>query len=300
MEKEKSLKILAIQMGSELGDKWENFSKAAELIEKNIKKSTDIVVLPEVWNVGWKPDIFQDSAEDLENSETVEFLSELAQKFNVNIIGGSFITKRGAKYYNTCPVINREGELIATYDKMHLYSYYGCDEGKFITEGKNPVIVEYSCDTGKIASGDASIQNCNPKSRNDVIKMGLTVCYDIRFPEIFRAYRKAGADVLINVAAWGLNKEIPWEVLTRARAIENQCFMVAVTQSGEISGKDWNLGHSRIINYDGKTLGEVGIGDTKETSVDGAFTAELKFKEMYEFREKCTVLLDIHDKYDVK
>lgn len=278
MEKEKnqlkSLKILAIQMSSVIGDKWENFSKIVDLIEKNIKKGTDVILLPEVWTVGWKPSEFKDSAEDLEDSETIEFLSELAIKYKVNIIGGSFITKNGSKYYNTCPVINRDGDLIAAYDKMHLFSYYGCDEGKFVEKGKNPVIIDI-----------------------DGVKIGLSICYDIRFPEIYRVYRKAGADILVNMAAWPMSRAIHWEALTKARAIENQSFMVALTQSGLIeknkNGEEWNLGHSRVIDYNGNVISEINEGE-------GAMFAEIKFEEMYEFRKKCTVLLDIHNTYDVK
>lgn len=276
-EKEKSLKILAVQMSSKVGDVKSNYLKVLNLIEKNIKNKPDIVILPEVWTVGWMPSVFTDSAESIEDNGTIKFLSDIAKKYSTNIIGGSFITKSGDKYYNTCPVINRQGELIATYNKMHLYSYYGCDEGKFITVGNHPVMVEI-----------------------DGVKIGLTICYDIRFPELYRAYRKAGVDLLVNVAAWGLHKEIPWEVLTKARAVENQCYMVAITQSGKIAGKDWNLGHSRIISYDGATLSEIGVGDVKETSLEGVMFADIKFNEMYKFREKCTVLLDIHDRYDVK
>lgn len=287
-EKRKSLKVLSVQMSSIIGDKEANFHKVMDLINSNLKKGTDLVVLPEVWNVGWKPSEFENSAEDLDNSPTIEFLSELAIAYNVNIIGGSFITRRkDAKrtggieksfdYYNTCPVINRKGELVAAYDKMHLYSYYGCDEGKFVKKGQNPAIVEL-----------------------DGVKIGLTICYDIRFPEIYRALACKGADMFVCVAAWGLHKELVWETLTRARAIENQCYMIALTQSGQIEGNDWNLGHSRVISYDGSIIGEIGVGDSKETSVEGAFTSELKFEEMYEFRKKCTVLLDICDTYEVE
>lgn len=267
--REKSLKILAIQMSSVIGDKWENFAKIADLIEKNFKKGADIIVLPEVWNVGWKPTEFEDSAEDLENSETVEFLSELAQRYNVNIIGGSFISKKANKLYNTCPVLNQDGELIATYDKMHLFSYYGCDEGKYITKGEKPVIIDI-----------------------DGIKIGLSLCYDIRFPEIYRAYRKAGADLLINMAAWPKSRPVHWEALAKARAIENQCFMVALTQSGLIEKEEYNLGHSRIIDYNGEVISEIKDGE-------GAIFAEIKFDEIYKFREKCTVLKDICKNYAV-
>lgn len=276
-EKKHKFKIMAVQMSSKLGDKKVNSRTVRELIESNIENNIDLIVLPEVWTVGWKPDLFVDSAENLENSETIKFLSEIAIKYNINIIGGSFITVDGTNIYNTCPVINRAGQLVDIYNKMHLYSYYGSNEGSYLTPGKKPVIVEL-----------------------DGIKIGLTVCYDIRFPEIFRAYGKAGVDMLVNCAAWGLGKELVWESLTRTRAIENQCYMIAATQCGQIEGEDWNLGHSRIISYDGSTVGETGIGDTKETSVEGVIISELNFEEMYEFRKKCTVFLDIHGTYDVK
>lgn len=312
-EENKSLKILSIQMSSVLGDKEANFHKVMDLIHKNIKKGTDIIILPEVWNVGWKPSIFKDSAENIDESETIEFLSEIAIAFDANVIGGSFITKKGKReeergkreeqfdhstiqpfnYYNTCPVINRDGELVATYDKMHLFSYYGCDEGKFVENGKNPVMVNFCLDSREIASVETECTTTKQTSRNDVIKIGLTTCYDIRFPEIYRAYRKAGADLLVNMAAWPMSRAVHWESLSKARAIENQSFMIALTQSGLIEGEEYNLGHSRAIDYNGEVISEIKNGE-------GAMTTEIKFKEMYEFREKCTVLLDIHDTYDVQ
>lgn len=276
-EQEKKLNIMAVQMSSILGDKKANFSKVRDLIDINIKSNMDIIILPEVWNVGWKPSLFEKAAETIENSETINFLSEIAKKYSVNIIGGSFITRRqegkkarGQAHFNTCPVINQNGELIATYDKMHLFSYYGCDEGKFVQTGKNPVLIEI----------------CG-------VKIGLSICYDIRFPEIYRAYRKAGADMLVNMAAWPKSRPAHWESLSKARAIENQYFMVALTQSGLIENNEYNLGNSRVIDYNGEVISEILEGE-------GVIFAELKFNEMYKFREKCTVLLDIHDRYDVK
>lgn len=270
--RQNGLKILGIQMSSIIEDKWENFSKVAELIDKNIKKGTDIIVLPEVWATGWYPKVFEDSAEDLENSETIEFLSELAQKYNTNIIGGSFVCRKGKNIYNICPVIDRDGELVATYDKMHLFSYYGCDEGKYITKGEKPVLVDI-----------------------DGVKIGLSLCYDIRFPELYRAYRKSGADLLINMAAWPMTRAVHWEALTKARAIENQCFMIALTQSGKITKDEYNLGHSMIIDYNGEVLSEI---KNNTNGGEGAVYAEIKFNEMYKFRGKCTILNDIQDNYE--
>ncbi len=272
MEQKEKINISAIQMCSKIGDKKANFSNVVKLIERDVKSDVDIIVLPEVWTVGWSPRHFRESAELIDKSETINLLSQIAKQYNSFVIGGSFIEKVNDEIYlNTCPVIDRNGNLIAKYSKNHLFSYYGSDEGNFVTTGKNPVMVNL-----------------------DGIKTGLTICYDIRFPEIYRAYRKAGADLFINCAAWGLNKPIPWECMTRCRAVENQTYMVALTQSGHIEGDEWNIGHSRIIDYKGESLAE--IKDQKE----GAMNAQINLKTMYDFRNKCTVLNDIRDKYEVE
>ena len=264
------IKILAVQMESAIGDKYKNFEKIRNLIENNITPDVDIVVLPELWTVGWACDKFVENAEEFENSEIVKFLSDLAKKYEVNILGGSFVRKDGYKLYNTCPVLNRKGELIGYYDKNHLFSYYDDSENTYITEGENPVMINI-----------------------EGVKIGLTICYDIRFPEIYRAYRKAGADLLVNMAAWPLSRKIHWDSLTCARAVENQTYMVALTQTGTLPTGAKNLGHSMIYDYSGNILDEI---DT----VEGVIKAELFFSPMYDFRDKCTVLKDIHDKYEVK
>ena len=290
------IKISAIQLNSKIGDKNANIEKVKTLIERDVDKDVDIIVLPEVWTVGWAPKKFIDSAEELDNFEksgklkmesgklnnfqlstfkfqqnTINFLSVIARTYSAWFIGGSVITKQDGKFYNTCPVFNREGELVATYSKNHLFSYYGSDEGKYVEKGNSPVMVNI-----------------------EGVKVGLTICYDIRFPEIYRAYRKAGADLLVNCAAWGLKKPIPWECMTRSRAVENQAYFVALTQSGYIEDGEWNIGHSRIIDYKGETISE--IKDQKE----GAMTAVIDLKPMYDFREKCRCIDDIRDNYEVK
>ena len=125
-------------MCSKLGDICANIEKVRKLIERDVEFDTDIIILPEVWTVGWAPRLFQSSAEILEKSTTIEFLSEIAQKYNSWIVGGSIITKDNEKYYNTCPIIDRKGNLVTTYSKNHLFSYYGCAEGSFITPGNSP------------------------------------------------------------------------------------------------------------------------------------------------------------------
>ena len=266
----KSLNVMAIQMSSVLGKKEANIKKIEDLIDKNITKETDVIFLPEVWTVGWACEYFTDSAESIDNSSVIDFLSQIAKKYSVNIVGGSFITKKDEKLYNTCPVINRNGELIATYNKCHLFSYYGDTEGTYITEGSNPVIVTI-----------------------EGIRIGLSICYDIRFPEIYRAYAKKGVDMMVNMAAWPMTREIHWTSLTHARAVENQSYFVALTQSGKLADGSLNLGKSTIIDYKGEDMAKI-------TEGEGAISAILNFEEEYAFRKKCTVLKDIHSSYEVK
>lgn len=267
MEKKTKVRLLAIQMGSVIADLKANIEKVECLLEKElIRYAADFVFLPEVWTSGWDCPSFEKCAEDINNSESIKMLQRIAKKYSVNIIGGSIILKGMT---NSCPVINRQGELVCTYDKNHLFSYYGCEEGKFITRGKNPVMVEL-----------------------DGVKLGLTICYDIRFPEIYRAYRKAGADILVNMAAWGASKKIPWDSMTTSRAVENQSYFVALTQTGVLKDGTGNLGHSMILDYKGDVLSEI-------NQIEGGIFAEVNLDEMYEFRDKCRVLDDIKDSYEV-
>ena len=269
---QKTLTISAVQMCSKIGDKYSNFDKAYSLISRDIERNVDVIILPEVWTVGWSCLHFRQNAEKLENSETVDFLSEIAKKYNTYILGGSFIEKVDDEtYFNTCPVLDREGKLIAKYSKNHLYSSYGADENKYVKAGDNPVMIDI-----------------------DGVKTGITVCYDIRFPEIFRSYRKSGAELLVNMAAWGLKKPLAWETLTRARAIENQTFVVALTQSGKITENEWNIGHSRIFDYMGETITE--IKDQKE----GVMNVSIDFSAMRKYRDECRIMNDIKNSYEVK
>ena len=270
MEKKK-IKLLAIQMESAIGNIDLNIESVKNLLRANLEKyeGVDFVFLPEVWTAGWDCESFPKCAENPEDARSLKMLKECAKEYGVNIIGGSFIRKDGDRLFNSCPVIDRAGNLVCMYDKVHLFSYYNDTEGDYITRGANPVMVEL-----------------------EGVKLGLTICYDIRFPEIYRAYRKAGADILVNMAAWPKSRKIHWDSLTTARAVENQSYFVALTQTGLLKDGSENLGHSMIIDYEGKVADEI-------NEIEGAVYAEADLEKMYEFRDKCTVLKDIKNSYEV-
>ena len=271
MEKKTKIDILAIQMGSLIGDLDANIKKVKNLLINHLeKRSADIVILPEVWTVGWDCQSFPNSAESFSNSKALEMLQSIAKDYSINIIGGSIIERKSDNTLsNTCPVISRNGELLCKYEKNHLFSYYGCAEGDYIAAGKNPVLVNL-----------------------DGVQVGLTICYDIRFPEIYRAYRKAGADLLVNMAAWGADKKIAWDSMTTSRSVENQTYFVALTQTGKLRNGA-NLGHSMIIDYKGEIISEV-------NKDEAGIYATLDIEEMYQFREKCKILNDIKKSYEVQ
>lgn len=261
------VKILIVQFQSVLSNKQANYDKITKLLE-NYNERTDLIILPELFATGWYCEIYEKVAETFENSETISFLSELAKKHNSNVIGGSFVRRdTNGNIKNTCPVFNRQGKLIASYDKMHLYSYLGDTENLHSSRGETPVI-----------------------ATTDIGKIGLSICYDIRFPEIYRSYAYAGADILVNVAAWPLSRKHHWQTLSRARAIENQSFMIAVSQTGEIKNGIYNLGHSAVISPLGETIASL---DYQEALLK----AEIDLQEMKTLRETVKTLSDKQNQY---
>src|SRR5574344_149787 len=173
------MKILLVQNSPEIGNKKANFNKIEQLALPYLEKKPDLIILPELFAVGWDCEILNQYKENPQNSETTEFLVNLAKRFNSNLIGGSFVIEDEEKLKNSCLFISRDGEIKSHYDKMHLFSYYDDNEGKYISNGKNGIIVD--CEG---------------------IKIGLSICYDIRFGTLYSKYADKGAELLVNVAAW--------------------------------------------------------------------------------------------------
>ncbi len=247
--------ILAVQMSALCADFDSNCSKVASLLERFYAGLTpgakgnkpDIIFLPEVWTLGWDTECFQRCAE--KNETALDFLSNLAKKYNTNIVGGSYIRKTDDGYKNTCPVIDRSGAVCAMYDKIHLYSPDG--EAEAVRPGDKPLIVNI-----------------------EGLKIGLSICYDIRFPELFRSYiaSKNVPDMLVNLSAWPKTRRAQYEAMAKARAVENQSYFLALSQTGLIKDAIYNSGFSLLVEPLGETVAVLGeeegfIYETVDTDV---------------------------------
>lgn len=242
------MKVAAIQSALVLGEVEQNYALAAEGIEKAAAEGTDIVVLSELWNTSFYPENVYDLADD-DGKRSQAFLSAAARKYHVNIVGGSVASVRQGRLYNTTYVVDRQGQVAGTYDKVHLFTP-GKEDAVF-TAGDRLNVFEL-----------------------DGVKMASIICYDLRFGEWVRMAALAGAKVLFVPAAWPKLRREHWQILNQARAIENQFFVVAVNSCG-LAGDTPFGGTSMLIDPWGKILAQAGAepaiiqGDLDLSVIDG-------------------------------
>jgi len=255
-------RILGIQIQPEIGNKQANLDKVKKLIEENAWYKPDLIVLPEVFTSGVDHRCLQKLAETIPGGQTTEFFSEIAKKYETNIVAGSIVEKIGDEFKNTSVVFDRQGEILGKYQKIHMFDYYGSNESDYMSSGDKAVVVQ-----------------------TDIGKIGLSICYDLRFPELYRALTYAGAEIITCVAAWPYPRLDHWVILNKARAIENTVYMAAVNQCGRVNPKRQNVGKSMLINPWGDVTASVG-GD------EGVMLGEIDFGYLRKIREEFPVLND--------
>ena len=209
------LRVACVQMTSG-ADKTANIAKAEQLVARAAATGADVIVLPEKWNGIGDADQLRALAEPLDGGQSVEAMRSWARRHGVAIVGGSITERRDGrdKLSNTCAVVDAEGEVAAVYRKIHLFDvevdglvYH---ESEAEEAGEEPVV-----------------------TRAEGWPVGLTVCYDLRFPELFRILALEGAELVTVPAHFTLaTGKDHWHVLLRARAIENQCYVAAAAQVG--------------------------------------------------------------------
>lgn len=222
------MKISCLQMDVRPECPDDNFANAARLIGRAMEHKPDVLVLPEMWNAGFFPKKEPLRFCDCDLTRVKAEIGGLAKRYGVNIVAGSVSNLRDGKLYNTACVFNQQGVCIASYDKTHLFSPSG--ENELYEKGQQ--ICSFTLDG---------------------VRCGIIICYDLRFPELPRALRLSGVDLLFAVSQWPKERISHLQCLTAARAIENQMFVVCCNACGT-AGDSVCGGNSAIIDPLGKML----------------------------------------------
>lgn len=245
-------KIALIQMEVALAAPETNFNHMEKLMEEAVKEKPDILVMPETWNTGFYISHKLQEVADENGSRTFALCSRFAKEWGVNIVAGSTAVKMGEQIYNRATIFNRRGEWVGMYDKAHGFSL--AHESSFFTPGNHTTAFTL-----------------------DDIPCSMAICYDLRFPEwIRREILEAPVDLFFLPAAWPKVRHGQWDILCRARAVENQMYFCAVNQGGG-TGKGEYGGHSLLVNPLGETI--VQGGDKEEIlygDIDLDFLAKVR------------------------
>jgi predicted amidohydrolase len=231
------LRVACVQLRSG-AVKADNLEKAERLVARAAATGADVVVLPEKWNAIGPPDVFRANAEPLDGGETVEALRDWASRLGVAIVGGSITELREGHELlsNTCVAVDSEGELAAVYRKIHLFDVEVGGQAYRESDAEEP--------------GDEVVAVAL-----EGWTVGLTICYDLRFPELFRILALEGAGLITVPAAFTMQTgRDHWELLLRARAVENQCYVAAANAWGTHSGNRATYGRSMIVDPWGVVL----------------------------------------------
>ena len=254
------IKVAALQVASRDDETPAERKRRVDALLDSAASSADLILLPELWQVGYfNFDRYAEAAEPAAG-EFVDWISAKAKQHAAYIFTGSFVERDGDRLYNTSALIDPAGRVCGMYRKIHLFGY-GSKEQQLLTHGETPVVL-----------------------KTELGSFGLCTCYDLRFPELFRRMVDQGAEAFLVTSAWPYPRLTHWEVLTAARAIENQSYLVVCNAAG-MNGGARLLGHSRIIDPWGITL--AGAGD-HETILRG----EMDLARVAEVRREFPALSD--------
>ncbi|MFB4163256.1 carbon-nitrogen family hydrolase [Alteribacillus sp. JSM 102045] len=250
--------VSSLQMDIIPGDPAANREKVKKLVQVEMETNhPDLIVLPEMWTTAYTLPELKDIA-DHENSETIPFLQNLASQHNVHLVGGSIAYQIEEDMFNRALIINNKGELVYHYDKLHLVPML--DEPSYLTGGRNKAQI----------------------FELDGLKLGIIICYDLRFPELIRALALEGAQAVFITAEWPEARTEHWKYLQLARAIENQVYIISCNRVGTYNNVEF-AGKSMTIDPWGNVLAE-GSQNQEET-----VRADIHPEQVQEVRKKVPV-----------
>ncbi|MEG1771800.1 MAG: nitrilase-related carbon-nitrogen hydrolase [Clostridia bacterium] len=231
------MKIALCQLG--VGDnKTLNISRAEAMLDKAGKAGVDMAILPEMFSIRYSLRLFPSASEPL-TGDSFNMIKAAAKRNRITVVGGSFLEQNGDKLYNTSVSFNKNGELLGIYRKAHLFDVdfgsFSFMESSVITRGENEPLVF-----------DAEL------------KTGVSICFDIRFPNWINIMRKRGVEFIALPAAFSLaTGPTYWELLVRSRALDNQCFFAGVSPAQSKSA----YGFSMVAAPDGTVLAKLGADE---------------------------------------
>lgn len=254
-----SSKIAAIQLRPRAGDVAENLQRIGMHVDMAARNGAQWILLPEVCDIGYDLGKIPELAQTIPSTST-EALSELAKARNVVIIAG-LAEKRGDNIFNTAVVFDATGKMCARYDKVHLCPIPPINEPAIFTAGDAIRAFDVTGPDGA------------------VVRVGLSICYDIRFPELYRKLADDGAQIIFHPTAFPASRIEQLEVCQRARAIENQLFVVSANCCGFVG--DIALGgRSMIVGPDGDVRTQASKTD------EGTITAAIDLNDIAVAREQ--------------
>jgi len=231
------------------GNYEHNFSEVQKGLEILNKNKTELVILPEMWSCGFDYPSLKEHC--LKTPDMLEKIGAAAKK-NSMVVAGSLPEISDDKIYNTTYVIEKDGSVNTLYRKVHLFSL--TNEHKRFSRGEKAVVADTS-----------------------IGRLGLLICYDLRFPELSRTLADMKADIIAVSAQWPVVRQSHWEILLQARAVEDQLFVIGCNRTGT-DDREYG-GSSMIISPKGRILHKAGSG------FEAGF-AELDFMEMIEYRSQ--------------
>jgi len=231
-----------------------NRQHAFDQCRRAAEMKPDFIVLPEMFEIVVPPKKAVQHAAAIP-SDLADHIGRLARELSINIIGGTLFEQAGKGIYNTAVVYDRGGELRGMYRKMHLFDAFGYRESEGISRGENPLILEL-----------------------DGLCFGMAVCYDIRFPELFRYYALKGAHTVFLPSAFFQPNHDHWQLSIRARALDNGIFVLGCNQTGKRF-----VGRSMVADPWGVVIGSLGVEE-------GILTVDIDCNRVDSTRQKLPLL----------
>ncbi|SFQ99137.1 carbon-nitrogen hydrolase family protein [Desulfoscipio geothermicus] len=234
---------LAVCQNNVVEKKAENIRRAEDMIREAAGMGARVVVLPEMFNCPYETRLFPDYAEPYPDGETVRMLSRVAADAGIVLVGGSIPEKDGDIVYNTCFTFGPRGELLGRHRKVHLFD----------VDLPNLRVRESST----LGPGnDVAVMDAG------FVKLGVMICFDVRFPELARLLALGGIDVLVVPAAFNtITGPAHWDLNMRARAVDNQVYVAAASPARDENAGYVVYGHSMVVDPWGDTVARAGTGE---------------------------------------